>query len=141
MKEEEVLEGIIYPPTSRFYTPKTMFQFSVLLLFAMEFSVLLCLFIYHCTRRIRDITKEVAAAVVREAVAENLAEGYRDMDARELERLTEVVNHLPNPGFIIMGFFSLLNYPLQFVLQEETIEYVKNNMWNPVYPTVVYKKD
>ncbi|VAH45761.1 unnamed protein product [Triticum turgidum subsp. durum] len=79
MKEEEVLQGIIYPPTSR----------------------------------IRDITKEVAAAVVREAVAEDLAEGYRDMDARELARLSE----------------------------EETVDYVKNNMWNPVYPTVVYKKD
>ncbi|KAF7000942.1 hypothetical protein CFC21_016716, partial [Triticum aestivum] len=79
MKEEEVLQGIIYPPTSR----------------------------------IRDITKEVAAAVVREAVADDLAEGYRDMDARELARLSE----------------------------EETVDYVKNNMWNPVYPTVVYKKD
>ncbi|ONM57457.1 Malic enzyme [Zea mays] len=79
MKEEEVLEGIIYPPISR----------------------------------IRDITKEVAAAVVREAVAEDLAEGYRDMDARELARLSE----------------------------EETNEYVKTNMWSPVYPTIIYKKD
>jgi len=34
----------------------------------------------------------VAAAVVREAVAEDLAEGYREMDARELARLSEVVN-------------------------------------------------
>jgi malate dehydrogenase (decarboxylating) len=34
----------------------------------------------------------VAAAVVREAVAEDLAEGYRDMDARELAKLSEVVN-------------------------------------------------
>uniref|UniRef100_A0A0E0AK58 Malic enzyme n=1 Tax=Oryza glumipatula TaxID=40148 RepID=A0A0E0AK58_9ORYZ len=80
MKEEEVLEGIVYPPISR----------------------------------IRDITKEVAAAVVREAVAEDLAEGYRDMDARELARLSEV---------------------------EETVEYVQQNMWSPVYPTIVYKKD
>jgi len=79
MKEEEVLQGIIYPPISR----------------------------------IRDITKEVAAAVVREAVAEDLAEGYREMDARELARLSE----------------------------EETIEYVKTNMWSPVYPTIIYKKD
>ncbi|URE18724.1 malic enzyme [Musa troglodytarum] len=37
---------------------------------------------------IRDITKEVAAAVVREAVAEDLAEGYRDMDPQELKKLT-----------------------------------------------------
>ncbi|RLM85543.1 malic enzyme [Panicum miliaceum] len=79
MKEEEVLQGIIYPPISR----------------------------------IRDITKEVAAAVVREAVAEDLAEGYREMDARELARLNE----------------------------EETIEYVKTNMWSPVYPTIIYRKD
>uniref|UniRef100_A0A0E0Q8K3 Malic enzyme n=3 Tax=Oryza TaxID=4527 RepID=A0A0E0Q8K3_ORYRU len=64
--------------------------------------------------RIRDITKEVAAAVVKEAVAEDLAEGYRDMDARELARLSEV---------------------------EETVEYVQQNMWSPVYPTIVYKKD
>jgi len=79
MKEEEVLQGIIYPPISR----------------------------------IRDITKEVAAAVVREAVAEDLAEGYREMDARELARLSE----------------------------EETIEYVKTNMWSPEYPTIIYKAD
>lgn len=52
---------------------------------------MLCLLICP-TCRIRDITKEVAAAVVREAVAEDLAEGYRDMDARELARLNEVVN-------------------------------------------------
>ena len=55
------------------------------------------------TFRIRDITKEVAAAVVREAVADDLAEGYRDMDARELARLSEVGNHLTaHPGFMIM---------------------------------------
>nr|CAD1818675.1 unnamed protein product [Ananas comosus var. bracteatus] len=41
--------------------------------------------IYPPISSIRDITKEVAAAVVREAVAEDLAEGYRDMDAREFE--------------------------------------------------------
>lgn len=29
---------------------------------------------------------------MREAVAEDLAEGYRDMDARELAKLSEVVN-------------------------------------------------
>lgn len=36
----------------------------------------------------------MAAAVVREAVAEDLAEGYRDMDARELRRLTQVAKLL-----------------------------------------------
>ncbi|XP_011042305.1 PREDICTED: NAD-dependent malic enzyme 62 kDa isoform, mitochondrial-like [Populus euphratica] len=79
MAEEEVLNGIIYPSTSR----------------------------------IRDITKEVAAAVVKEAIKEDLAEGYREMDARELHKLS----------------------------QEEIVEYVKNNMWSPDYPTLVYKMD
>ena len=40
--------------------------------------------------RIRDITKEVAAAVIKEAVEKDLAEGYRDMDVRELKKLNEV---------------------------------------------------
>jgi len=26
-------------------------------------------------------------------------------------------------------------------LQDEIAEYVKNNMWNPEYPTLVYKKE
>ncbi|KAH0456166.1 hypothetical protein IEQ34_014073 [Dendrobium chrysotoxum] len=75
MKEEDVLNGIIYPPISS----------------------------------IREITQEVATAVIREAVAGYLAEGYRDMDTRELERLSKGEIH----------------------------EYVKNNMWNPDYPTLV----
>ncbi|XP_048495905.1 NAD-dependent malic enzyme 65 kDa isoform, mitochondrial isoform X2 [Beta vulgaris subsp. vulgaris] len=68
--------------------------------------------IYPSTSRIREITKEVAAAVVKEAIEEDLAEGYRGMDARELQRLNE----------------------------EELLEYVENNMWSPEYPTLVYKK-
>ncbi|KAM0935470.1 putative malate dehydrogenase (decarboxylating) [Dioscorea sansibarensis] len=79
MKDEEVLNGIIYPSISS----------------------------------IRDITKEVAAAVVREAVAEDLAEGYRDMDAGELRRLNK----------------------------EEILVYVQKNMWTPVYPTLIYKME
>ncbi|KAK4758693.1 hypothetical protein SAY87_019994 [Trapa incisa] len=67
--------------------------------------------IYPSISSIRDITKEVAAAVVKEAIEEDLAEGYRDMDARELGRLS----------------------------QEEIVEYVENNMWIPEYPTLVYK--
>ena len=39
---------------------------------------------------IREITKEVAAAVIKEAVEEDLAEGYRDMDPRELGKLNKV---------------------------------------------------
>lgn len=77
MKEEEVLNGVIFPSISS----------------------------------IRDITKEVAAAVVREAIEEDLAEGYRDMDPRELSRLS----------------------------RDELSDYVKHNMWNPIYPTLVYK--
>ncbi|KAB8653871.1 hypothetical protein FH972_026169 [Carpinus fangiana] len=69
--------------------------------------------IYPSTSRIRDITKEVAAAVIKEAIEEDLAEGYREMDARELQKLT----------------------------REEIAEFVKNNMWSPEYPTLVYKND
>ncbi|KAK8593156.1 hypothetical protein V6N13_043233 [Hibiscus sabdariffa] len=65
--------------------------------------------------KIRDITKEVAAAVIQEAVEEDLAEGYRDIDARELQKICQD--------------------------QEEVLEYVQNNMWSPEYPTLVYKKD
>ncbi|XP_021615298.1 NAD-dependent malic enzyme 62 kDa isoform, mitochondrial isoform X5 [Manihot esculenta] len=78
MTEDEVLQGIIYPSTSR----------------------------------IRNITEQVAAAVVKEAIKEDLAEGYREMDARELQKLNE----------------------------EEILEFVKNNMWSPEYPTLVYKE-
>lgn len=40
---------------------------------------------------IRNITKEVAAAVVKEALEEDLAEGYRGVDARELQRFNQVL--------------------------------------------------
>ncbi|CAA0820685.1 NAD-dependent malic enzyme 1- mitochondrial [Striga hermonthica] len=69
--------------------------------------------IYPSISRIRDITKEVAAAVITEAIEEDLAEGYREMDARELHKLD----------------------------QDEIRTYVLNNMWSPEYPTLVYKKD
>ncbi|KAF5193900.1 Malic enzyme [Thalictrum thalictroides] len=69
--------------------------------------------IYPSISSIRDITKEVAAAVVKEAIEEDLAEGYRDMDARELQKLDI----------------------------EEIKTYVKNNMWEPRYPTLVYRKE
>ncbi|XP_010449419.1 PREDICTED: NAD-dependent malic enzyme 1, mitochondrial-like isoform X1 [Camelina sativa] len=57
MSEEEVLQGIIYPPISR----------------------------------IRDITKRIAAAVIKEAIEEDLVGGYREMDAQELQKLNELV--------------------------------------------------
>ncbi|KAK6121600.1 hypothetical protein DH2020_044659 [Rehmannia glutinosa] len=69
--------------------------------------------IYPSISRIRDITKEVAAAVITEAIEEDLAEGYREMDARELYKLN----------------------------QDEIRTYVMNNMWSPEYPTLVYQKD
>ncbi|KAK9911225.1 hypothetical protein M0R45_035146 [Rubus argutus] len=69
--------------------------------------------IYPSISSIRDITKKVAAAVIKEAIDEDLAEGYREMDARELRKLNK----------------------------EELKEYVQNNMWSPEYPTLVYKKE
>ncbi|GAU36298.1 hypothetical protein TSUD_353420 [Trifolium subterraneum] len=69
--------------------------------------------IFPSISRIRDITKEVAAAVIEEAVEEDLAEGYHEMDARELRKLSP----------------------------DEIKEYVVNNMWNPEYPTLVYRKE
>lgn len=69
--------------------------------------------IYPSISSIRDITKEVAAAVVKEALEEDLAEGYRDMDVRELQKLS----------------------------REEIVTYVENNMWQPRYPTLVYRDE
>ncbi|KAL1818718.1 hypothetical protein DCAR_0414927 [Daucus carota subsp. sativus] len=69
--------------------------------------------IFPSISSIREITKEVAAAVIKEAVEEDLAEGYRDMDPRELGKLNK----------------------------EELAAYVKNNMWNPDYPTLVYRQE
>ncbi|XP_015947572.1 NAD-dependent malic enzyme 62 kDa isoform, mitochondrial [Arachis duranensis] len=69
--------------------------------------------IFPSISRIRDITQEVAAAVIKEAVEEDLAEGHNGMDARELRKFS----------------------------QNEIVEYVKKNMWNPEYPTLVYKQD
>ncbi|KAI8026626.1 hypothetical protein LOK49_LG02G00939 [Camellia lanceoleosa] len=69
--------------------------------------------IYPPISRIRDITKKVAAAVIKEAIEEDLAEGYRDMDPRELRKLNN----------------------------EEIVAYVQNNMWSPEYPTLVYKNE
>ncbi|GMP42504.1 hypothetical protein CsSME_00012226 [Camellia sinensis var. sinensis] len=69
--------------------------------------------IYPPISRIRDIVKEVAAAVIKEAIEEDLAEGYRDMDPRELQKLNN----------------------------EEIVAYVQNNMWSPEYPTLVYKNE
>jgi len=38
-------------------------------------------------------------------------------------------------NFKVMDFFYLRE------LQDDLAEFVKNNMWNPEYPTLVYKKE
>lgn len=40
--------------------------------------------------RIRSITREVAAAVVKQAVEEDVAEGYQKTEGRHLRAMTEV---------------------------------------------------
>ncbi|KZV57955.1 NAD-dependent malic enzyme 62 kDa isoform, mitochondrial [Dorcoceras hygrometricum] len=69
--------------------------------------------IYPSISRIRDITKEVAAAVIKEAIEEDLAEGYRETDVRELQKFNK----------------------------DEIKNFVTNNMWVPDYAKLVYKKD
>ncbi|KAK3029196.1 hypothetical protein RJ639_039276 [Escallonia herrerae] len=68
--------------------------------------------LYPSIDSIRDITAEVGAAVVQAAVAEELAEGHGDVGVRELGHMTK----------------------------EETIQYVKRNMWYPVYSPLVHEK-
>ncbi|KAI7746288.1 hypothetical protein M8C21_004692, partial [Ambrosia artemisiifolia] len=80
--------------------------------------------IYPSISSIRDITKQVAAAVISEAIEEDLAEGYREMDARELHKLNKK-----------------LVSTTRCVLQDEILSFVEDNMWNPDYPTLIYKKD
>ncbi|KAG7028715.1 NAD-dependent malic enzyme 1, mitochondrial, partial [Cucurbita argyrosperma subsp. argyrosperma] len=45
--------------------------------------------IYPSISRIRDITKEIAAAVIMEAIEEDLVAGYRDVDARDLQKFNK----------------------------------------------------
>ncbi|KAJ8900662.1 hypothetical protein K2173_025439 [Erythroxylum novogranatense] len=61
---------------------------------------------------IRDITAEVGAAVVRAAVAEGLAEGHGDVGPKDLKNMPK----------------------------EETVAYVKRNMWFPEYSPLVHEK-
>lgn len=61
---------------------------------------------------IRDITAEVGSAVVRAAVAEDLAEGHGETGAKELSNMSN----------------------------EETVEYVRASMWYPVYNPLVHEK-
>ncbi|KAG9441118.1 hypothetical protein H6P81_016972 [Aristolochia fimbriata] len=61
---------------------------------------------------IRHITTQVAAAVVRAAVEEELAEGHGEVGSKELTHMSE----------------------------EETVEYVAGSMWYPVYTPLVHEK-
>ncbi|XP_047147592.1 NAD-dependent malic enzyme 59 kDa isoform, mitochondrial-like isoform X1 [Vigna umbellata] len=61
---------------------------------------------------IRNVTAEVGAAVIGAAVAENQAEGYGDIGLRELANMSK----------------------------EDTVEYVRGNMWYPEYSPLVHEK-
>ncbi|CAM8981458.1 unnamed protein product [Rhodiola kirilowii] len=69
--------------------------------------------LYPSIDSIRDITAEVGAAIVRTAVAEEVAEGYGEVDSSELLNMSK----------------------------EETVEYVRKNMWYPVYHPLVLEKE
>uniref|UniRef100_A0A7N0SZL0 Malic enzyme n=1 Tax=Kalanchoe fedtschenkoi TaxID=63787 RepID=A0A7N0SZL0_KALFE len=68
--------------------------------------------LYPCIDSIRDVTAEVGAAVVRAAVAEELAEGHGEVGPVQLLHMSK----------------------------EETLEYVRQNMWFPIYSPVVHEK-
>ncbi|KAF8413134.1 hypothetical protein HHK36_001110 [Tetracentron sinense] len=68
--------------------------------------------LYPSIASIRHITTEVGAAVVRAAVAEELAEGHGDVGPRELIHMSK----------------------------EETAEYVARSMWFPIYSPLVHEK-
>ncbi|KAH9618246.1 hypothetical protein KSS87_001650 [Heliosperma pusillum] len=73
---------------------------------------------------IRDITAEVAAAVLREAALEDLAEGHGEVGPKELKCMSKVN----------LADFKFIACP------EESVEYVKRNMWFPVYSPLVHEK-
>ncbi|KAJ4726986.1 Malic enzyme [Melia azedarach] len=68
--------------------------------------------LYPSINSIRDITAEVGAAVLRAAVAEDLAEGHGEVGPRDLRHMSK----------------------------EETVEYVTRNMWYPIYSPLVHEK-
>ncbi|KAL4621844.1 hypothetical protein ACB092_06G257500 [Castanea dentata] len=68
--------------------------------------------LYPSINSIRNITAEVGAAVLRAAVAEELAEGHGDVGPKELKNMSK----------------------------EKTVEYVRSNMWFPVYSPLVHEK-
>ncbi|CAM6097421.1 unnamed protein product [Calypogeia fissa] len=66
--------------------------------------------IYPPISKIRDITARVAKAVIEEALKEDVAEGYRDLSARELKELVET---------------------------DGVLEFIYKNMWCPEYSPLV----
>ncbi|KAJ7530200.1 hypothetical protein O6H91_15G084700 [Diphasiastrum complanatum] len=66
--------------------------------------------IYPPISSIRDITKEVAVAVLKAAIEEHVVEGYQDLSAKELRQMSE----------------------------EEIETYVEANMWVPEYSPLVH---
>ncbi|CAM8928122.1 unnamed protein product [Rhodiola kirilowii] len=68
--------------------------------------------LYPSIDRIRDVTAEVGAAVLRAAVAEELAEGHGEVGPKELLHMSK----------------------------EESLEYIRQNMWSPVYSHLVHEK-
>lgn len=68
--------------------------------------------LYPSINSIRDITAEVGAAVLRAAIAEELAEGHNDVGPKELAAMSK----------------------------DKMVQYVKDNMWYPVYSPLVHEK-
>ncbi|KAF9602598.1 hypothetical protein IFM89_030204 [Coptis chinensis] len=68
--------------------------------------------LYPSISSIRHITTEVGAAVLRAALAEELAQGHGDVGPKELMHMSK----------------------------EDTVEYVASNMWFPGYSPLVQKK-
>ncbi|KAF7814596.1 NAD-dependent malic enzyme 59 kDa isoform, mitochondrial [Senna tora] len=68
--------------------------------------------LYPSIDSIRNVTVEVGAAVLREAIAEGLAEGHGDVGIKELSLMSK----------------------------EDTVDYIRHNMWYPVYCPLVHEK-
>ncbi|KAI4328755.1 hypothetical protein L6164_021087 [Bauhinia variegata] len=82
--------------------------------------------LYPSVDSIRDLTAEIGAAVLREAVAEGIAEGHCNLGPRELEQMSK--SHL---------ICQILCY---VQLKEESVEYVRGKMWFPEYSPLVHEK-
>ncbi|XP_058764866.1 NAD-dependent malic enzyme 59 kDa isoform, mitochondrial-like [Vicia villosa] len=68
--------------------------------------------LYPSINCIRNVTEDVGAAVLRAAIAEGIAEGHGGVGFKELEQMSK----------------------------EDTLEYVRGNMWYPEYCPLVHEK-